>query len=99
MHCALHNPFGMLWLVDTGNNRLQLYDENGRVKKVFGEDKPTIVDKWFKKGRGWYVSGAPAVEKGGAFVNPVDLVFIPKKKDIFQLNMHTIFQFHNFLNF
>jgi len=77
------DPFGMLWVSDTGNNRIQIFDENGRSKKIFGGKDPQIVDKWFKKGRPWYVSGAPALGKSGHFINPVDIVMIPQKKDVF----------------
>ena len=77
------DPYGMVWVADTGNNRIQIFDENGRSKKIFGEDKPSIVDNWFDKGRPWYVSGSPAKAKANAFINPVDLVLIPQKKDIF----------------
>jgi hypothetical protein len=77
------DPFGMLWVSDTGNNRIQLFDENGRSKKIFGAEKPSIVDNWFRKGRPWYVSGSPAKAKANSFINPVDLVFIPQKKDLF----------------
>lgn len=77
------DPYGMVWVADTGNNRVQLFDENGRSKKIFGEDKPSIVDNWFDKGRAWYVSGSPAQAKANAFINPVDLVLIPQKKEVF----------------
>ena len=77
------DPYGMVWVADTGNNRIQLFNENGRSKKIFGEDKPSVVDNWFDKGRPWYVSGSPAQAKANAFINPVDLVMIPQKKDLF----------------
>ncbi|MEC7984924.1 MAG: hypothetical protein VX278_07160 [Myxococcota bacterium] len=77
------SPFGMVWVADTGNNRIQVFNENGRMEKIYGQNKPSITNKWFKKGRPWYVSGSPAEKKGGLFINPVDIVFIPQKKDLF----------------
>ena len=74
------NRFGEVYLADTGNNRIQLYNEEGRVTRFWGQQEAGITNKWFVKGKPWYVSGSDAGTKAGEFINPVDIVLIPQKE-------------------
>lgn len=74
------NRFGELYLADTGNNRIQLYNEEGRVTRMWGNKEPGITNQWFVKGKPWYVSGADTGKKAGQFINPVDITLIPHKE-------------------
>lgn len=69
---------GNVYVADTGNNRVQLFAENGRPVKQWGP-KADITDAWFSTGRKWYVSGAAPGEGAGAFFNPVAVEVIPGK--------------------
>jgi len=71
--------FGGVWVADTGNNRVQKWDEEGKPIKVWGPP-PDIASAWFEKGRKWYVSGSKPGDAGGAWLNPVDVEVIPGKE-------------------
>lgn len=73
------NRVGELYLADIGNNRIQMFNEEGRVTRTWGGAEANITNEWFVKGRPWYVSGATPGRKPGQFVNPVDIVFLPEK--------------------
>ena len=74
------NRFGDIYLVDTGNNRIQLFNEEGRVTSFWGSKEAGITNQWFVKGKPWYVSGAEAGKKAGQFITPVDITLIPEKE-------------------
>lgn len=69
---------GNVYVADTGNNRIQLFAENGRPVKQWGP-KADITDAWFNVGRKWYVSGAAPGEGPGQFFSPVAVEVIPGK--------------------
>jgi hypothetical protein len=68
-----------VYLADTGNNRVQVYADNGRPERQWGPPAD-ITDQWFDRGRTWYVSGAAPGEKPGEFSNPLDIEIIPEKE-------------------
>ena len=69
---------GKVFVADTGNNRVQVFSDQGRPDRQWGP-KPEITDAWFDTGRKWYVSGAAPGEKAGEFWSPIDIVIIPEK--------------------
>lgn len=74
---------GAVYVADTGNNRVQIYADNGRPNGQWGA-KADITDAWFANGRKFYVSGAAPGEKPGELYNPVDIERIPgKEEDLF----------------
>jgi hypothetical protein len=70
---------GTIYLADTGNNRVQFFDLNGKVEGQWGPSAD-IANTWFGKTRPWYVSGAKPGEKAGSFMNPLDVAVMPDKK-------------------
>lgn len=70
--------YGDLYVVDTGNNRLQRFNQDGAATKQWGL-KADIANQWFGRTRKWYASGAGPSEEKGGFVNPVDVELIPGK--------------------
>lgn len=71
--------FGMVYVADTGNNRVQRYAEDGRPERVWGGE-PGITNLWFERGRKWYVSGSEPGTDKSRFQNPLDVVVIPEGK-------------------
>ena len=71
--------YGGVWVADTGNSRIQKWDEDGKPVKVWGAS-PDIASEWFEKGRKWYVSGSKPGEGSGAWINPVDVEVISTKE-------------------
>lgn len=69
---------GNVYVADTGNNRVQLFAENGRPMRQWGP-KADITDAWFGTGRKWYVSGAAPGDGAGEFFNPLAVEVIPGK--------------------
>jgi hypothetical protein len=73
------DQFGQLYVADVGNNRVQMFGQEGLSAKQWGA-KPDISNLWFDGRRTWYASGSGASEDQGAFVNPVDVELIPGKE-------------------
>jgi hypothetical protein len=71
--------FGQLYVADTGNNRLQLFNQDGLSTKQWGF-KADISNKWFDGKRTWYASGGAASDEQGGFINIVDVEIIPGKE-------------------
>ena len=71
--------YGGVWVADTANNRLQKWDEDGKPVQAWGPS-PDIASDWFEKSRKWYVAGSKPGEKGGEWMNPVDVEVIPGKE-------------------
>lgn len=71
--------FGMTYIADTGNNRVQRFAENGKPDRVWGGE-PGITQRWFEEGRPWYVSGSAPGQEKGQFINPLAIVTIPHKE-------------------
>jgi hypothetical protein len=72
--------FGNILLADSGNNRLQIFDEKGKAAKQIGGEKAEITNLWLNERNRWYVSGASPGNKGGLFINPLDVELIPGKE-------------------
>jgi len=69
---------GNIYIADTGNNRVQRFDLNGKAERQWGP-AADLANIWFETGRDWYVSGAKPGETTGAFMNPLDVTVIPQK--------------------
>lgn len=72
------NVYGEVYVADTANNRVQMFNPDGLSVKQWGA-KPDVTNAWFGKKRKWYVGGSNAGEASGEFVNPVDVELIPGK--------------------
>jgi sugar lactone lactonase YvrE len=72
--------FGGLYVADTGNNRVQRFNQDGISDKQWGATQPDVSHLWFEGTRTWYASGAAAGDEQGSFVNPVDVELIPGKE-------------------
>jgi hypothetical protein len=70
---------GRIYVADTGNNRVQRFDLDGRGDRQWGP-APDLASAWFRKSRDWYVSGAKPGDAVGAFSNPLDITVIPSKE-------------------
>jgi hypothetical protein len=70
---------GNIMVADTGNNRVQRFDLNGKAEKQWGPSAD-MANTWFGRSRDWYVSGAKPGETTGSFMNPLDIAVIPDKK-------------------
>ncbi len=73
------NLYGEVYVADTGNNRIQMFNPDGLSVKQWGA-KPDVTNAWFGKKRKWYVGGSMASEASGEFTNPVDVELIPGKE-------------------
>ena len=73
------NRFGSVYIADLGNNRIQLFDENGKPVRQWGP-AADITNRYFDKSRAWYASGAAAGEESGQWVTPIDIDIIPEKE-------------------
>ena len=71
--------FGQLYVADTGNNRVQLFNQDGLSQKQWG-CQPDVTHLWFSGKRTWYAGGSAASDDQGCFVNPVDVELIPGKE-------------------
>ncbi len=71
--------FGQLYVGDVGNNRVQMFDQEGLSAKQWGA-KPDVSNLWFDGRRTWYAAGSGAGDEQGSFVNPVDVELIPGKE-------------------
>lgn len=73
------DPFGSLWVADTGNHRVQRFGPDGVLQRVWGIGEADITNVWFPKSRDWYASGARPSEEKGGFVAPVDIATASSK--------------------
>jgi len=73
------NEYGEIYVADTGNNRVQMFNPDGVSIRQWGA-KPDVTQLWFGGKRKWYVGGSGASEDSGSFVNPVDVELIPGKE-------------------
>lgn len=71
--------FGDVYVADTGNNRVQMYDQGGISKKQWGA-QPDASNAWLGGDRTWYAAGSAASDAQGAFTNPLDVELIPGKE-------------------
>ncbi|MFN7145100.1 MAG: NADase-type glycan-binding domain-containing protein, partial [Myxococcota bacterium] len=71
--------FGQVYVADTGNNRVQLFNQDGLSEKQWGP-KPDVSNFWFSKTRTWYASGSASTDERGGFQNVVDVELIPGKE-------------------
>lgn len=72
--------FGSLYLADIGNNRIQLFNDEGRSIKQWGAPEPGITNSWYSEKGDYYVSGSDATSENAQFINPLDVVLIPEKE-------------------
>jgi hypothetical protein len=72
------NAYGEVYVADTANNRVQMFNPDGLSVKQYGA-QPDVTNQWFAKTRKWYVGGSGASDAAGGFVNPVDVELIPGK--------------------
>jgi hypothetical protein len=70
---------GRVFVADIGNNRVQVFSEEGRPERQWG-GAMDVTDRWFTRGRKWYPSGAVAGEESGSWVTPIDVELIPEKE-------------------
>jgi len=73
------NRYGRIYVADLGNNRIQLFDENGKPVRQWGP-AADITNRYFSRSREWYASGAAAGEESGQWVTPIDVDIIPEKE-------------------
>ena len=71
--------YGRIYIADLGNNRIQLFGEDGKPERQWGP-APDITNRFFAKSRAWYASGAAAGEESGQWVTPIDVDIIPGKE-------------------
>jgi hypothetical protein len=71
--------YGRIYIADLGNNRIQLFGEDGKPERQWGP-APDITNRFFSKSRKWYASGAAAGEESGQWVTPIDVDVIPGKE-------------------
>ena len=74
------NRFGDIYVADIGNNRLQLYNPDGRSIRQWGNAKPDVTNAWYARNRAYYTSGSKPGRKAGQFTNPVDVTLMPEKE-------------------
>lgn len=74
------NRFGDIYIADTGNNRIQLFNPDGRSIRQWGNPKAGITNAWYSKNRPYYASGSEPGRKSGQFTNPVDVTLLPEKE-------------------
>ncbi len=74
------NRFGEIYVADIGNNRIQLYNDDGHSIRQWGGAKPAVTNAWYSRNRAYYASGAEPGRKAGQFTNPVDVTLIPEKE-------------------
>ena len=72
--------YGEVLAADVGNNRVQRFGTDGRIRKAYGGAEPEIASSWIGSDRPWYVSGAAAGTKPGQFSTPLDVALIPGKE-------------------
>ncbi len=72
--------YNNVYVADTANNRIQVFDENGKPIHQYGAPEPDISNTWFQVGRPWYVAGARPGEGPGEWTNPLDVELIPGKE-------------------
>ncbi len=73
------DPFGSLWVADTGNHRVQRFGDDGALEKAWGSAEADITNVWFPKTRNWYAAGAKPGTDKGQFTAPVAVRVLPSK--------------------
>jgi hypothetical protein len=73
------NRDGQVYVADLGNNRIQLFGDNGKPMRQWGP-APDITNRYFSTSRTWYASGAAPGEDSGQWVSPIDVDVIPEKE-------------------
>lgn len=71
--------FGLAYVADLGNHRVQRFGERGLVDRAWGADRPGISNAWLGGTRRWYAAGAEAGDGPTQFTNPLDLTIVPGK--------------------
>lgn len=71
--------FGDIYIADTANNRISIFNQDGVSQGTWGVGEPEITKVWFSGKRNWYVTARPPSDKPGGFSNPVALDLIPGK--------------------
>jgi hypothetical protein len=74
------NRFGDIYVADIGNNRIQLFNPDGRSIRQWGGAKPDVTNAWYSRNRAYYTSGSEPGRKAGLFTNPVDVTLMPEKE-------------------
>ena len=69
------NQLAEVYLADTGNNRIQRFNPDGRPDRQWGPSAD-IANAWFTDSRSWYASGSAAGTDSGEWWNPTDIVLI-----------------------
>jgi hypothetical protein len=72
------SPYGEILVCDTGNHRVERFDQKGVADRVWGAE-PDIANTWFGGTRAWYAAGSKPGTTDGAFSTPVGLALIPDK--------------------
>jgi hypothetical protein len=73
------DPFGSVWVADTGNHRVQRFGPDGVLQRSWGVGEADITNVWFPKTRDWYAAGARPSEENGGFVAPIDIATASSK--------------------
>jgi hypothetical protein len=73
------DQLGQVYVADTGNNRVQRFNDQGKADKAWGGEA-TITNVWFSGTRKYYVSGGTPGDAAGSFTSPIDVAVVPGKK-------------------
>lgn len=71
--------FGLPYVADLGNNRIQRFNERGVVDRAWGDEEADISNEWIGGTRRWYAAGSRAGTGPGVFTLPLDVALIPGK--------------------
>lgn len=74
------DAYGGLWVADTANHRVQMFDFQGISKRRVGAPEPAISNAWLGATRDWYAAGAAMGDGQGLFSLPLAVAVLPNKK-------------------
>jgi hypothetical protein len=74
------DQFGLVYVADIANNRIQRFNERGSVDSAWGSPEPGVGNEWIDGTRRYYAAGSEAGSGPGAFTTTLDVTIIPGKE-------------------
>ena len=73
------DQFGLVYVADSANNRVQRFNERGSADGQYGAPEPGVTNAWIGGPRRYYAAGSEAGVGPGVFTTPLDVTILPGK--------------------